>query len=68
MSHAETFLAEVDSFLSRSGMSPSAFGREAINDPNFVSDLKKGRMPSLGLVDRIHDFMRERIPAGRDAA
>lgn len=65
MTQAEAFLAEIDAFLLRTGMSPSAFGRAAINDPNFVGDLRKGRMPGLGLVDRIRDFIRsaDRIPA-----
>lgn len=58
MTHAEAFRAEIDRFLAKSGMSPSAFGREAINDPNFVGDLQKGRMPSLGLVDRVQAFIR----------
>jgi hypothetical protein len=59
MTHAEAFLADIESFLIRSGMTPTAFGRDALNDPNFVSDLRtKNRQPSLGLVDRVHDFMR----------
>jgi hypothetical protein len=58
MTHAEAFLTEVEAFLARSGMSATAFGRTALNDPNFVGDLRSGRMPSLGLVDRVHDFIR----------
>ncbi len=58
MTHAEAFLAEIEAFLKRSGMSASAFGKSALNDPNFVGDLRDGRMPSLGLVDRVHEFIR----------
>lgn len=58
MTHAQAFLAEVEAFLERSGMSATAFGKTALNDPNFVGDLRSGRMPSLGLVDRVHDFIR----------
>jgi len=60
MTHAEQFLSEVEAFLSRSGMSPTAFGKDALNDPNFVRDLRAGRLPGLGLVDRVHEFIRER--------
>ncbi len=50
---------EIDAFRSRSGMTASAFGRAALNDPNFVGDLHKGRLPSLVLIDRVRDFMRD---------
>lgn len=55
---AQTFLAEIEAFLKRSGMSATAFGRTALNDPNFVHDLRDGRMPNLGLVGRVHEFIR----------
>ncbi len=55
---AQTFLGEIEAFLERSGMSATAFGRSALNDPNFVHDLRAGRMPNLGLVGRVHDFIR----------
>lgn len=58
MTHAEQFLAEIDAFLERTGMSASAFGKSALNDPNFVSDVRGGRMPNLGLVDRVHEFIK----------
>lgn len=52
-------LAEIDKFRAKTGMTASAFGRAALRDPNFVGDLKSGRMPSLVLIDRVRDFMRE---------
>jgi 2,4-dienoyl-CoA reductase-like NADH-dependent reductase (Old Yellow Enzyme family) len=57
---AEKFLSEIDAFLKRSGMSATAFGREALNDPSFVHDLRNGRKPNLGVVSRVGDFMRNR--------
>jgi|APCry1669192522_1035417.scaffolds.fasta_scaffold00745_4 hypothetical protein len=69
----ESFLAEIESFLTRSGMSASAFGRAAVGDPNLVGDLRGGegkeqRMPSLRLVERVHKFMANyRVPE-KDAA
>lgn len=53
------FIAEIDAFLERSGMTPTAFGWEALKDPNFVGDLKKkGRKPTLGVVGRVNEFIR----------
>jgi hypothetical protein len=53
------FIAEIDAFLERSGMTPTAFGWGALKDPNFVGDLKKkGRQPTLGVVGRVHEFIR----------
>ena len=57
MSQSEAFLAKVEAFLEASKMKPSAFGKAAIGDPNFVGDLGKGRQPSLGTVDRVNDFI-----------
>jgi hypothetical protein len=55
---AQAFLKQIEVFLKRSGMSATAFGRAALNDPNFVHDLRIGRMPNLGVVGRVHDFIR----------
>lgn len=54
---AQTFIDEIDAFLKSSGMTASAFGRQAVNDPNFVGDIRKGRMPNLGLVARVQKFI-----------
>ncbi len=63
---AERFLSEIDAFLIRRGMSPSAFGKAALNDPNFVADLRVGRKPNLGLVERVYTFIKAQ--EARDAA
>lgn len=52
MTH-EQFLADVEAFLARTGTSASRFGREAIGDPNFVLDLRSGRVPSLRTAERV---------------
>lgn len=44
MDHVEPPLIEqIEAFVSDTGMSPVTFGREAMNDPHFVRDLRKGR-------------------------
>lgn len=55
----QDLISEIDAFREKSGQTASAFGRSAVNDPNFIGDLHKGRMPSLILIDRIRDFMRD---------
>jgi 2,4-dienoyl-CoA reductase-like NADH-dependent reductase (Old Yellow Enzyme family) len=61
---AQTFLAEIEAFLKRSGMSATAFGRNALNDPNFVHDVRDGRLPNLGLVGRVQEYIRsQRVDA-----
>jgi hypothetical protein len=57
MTHAEQFLADVEAFLTRSGMKATAFGTAAVSDPSFVPDLRNGRKPNLGLVDKVHAFI-----------
>ena len=55
----ETLLAEIEDFRSRTGMTASGFGRAAVGDGNFISDLHKGRMPRLTLIDKVREFMRD---------
>lgn len=54
---AEEFLAQVDRFLERTGMTASAFGRAAVKDPNLVGDIRDGRSPSLRTLARVQNFM-----------
>lgn len=41
--HTDALLREVDAFLNEAGMSPTAFGRDALGDPAFVFELRNGR-------------------------
>jgi hypothetical protein len=54
---AQDFLTEIDNFLTASKMAPSAFGRAAVGDPNFVGDLRAGRMPNLRIVGRVSEYI-----------
>lgn len=54
------FRTEVEDFLEASDIDPTTFGREALNDPSFVFDLRKGRSPSVRTIDRVHEFMERR--------
>ena len=58
MSYIDDFLAEIEAFLVKSGMSATRLGKEAVGDPRLVFDLrKKGRAPSTRLMDEVIAFM-----------
>ena len=51
-------LREVENFLHRSRTPPTKFGREALGDPRFVFDLRKGREPRPDTVARVVAFLK----------
>lgn len=55
----DAFREHVETFLKSAGISASRFGKEAVGDPNFVSDLREGRSPSLTLVNRVLAFIAD---------
>jgi 2,4-dienoyl-CoA reductase-like NADH-dependent reductase (Old Yellow Enzyme family) len=55
----DQFANQIEAFLTRSGMPATNFGREAINDPNFVFQLRRGRAPSLRLVEIAQRFIQK---------
>lgn len=50
-------LREVEKFLSASQVSAARFGRDAMRDPRFVFDLRKGREPRLGTVSKVRAYL-----------
>ncbi|OJY69763.1 MAG: hypothetical protein BGP16_08460 [Sphingobium sp. 66-54] len=50
-------LSNIESFLRHTGMPPARFGREAVRDPRFVFDLRKGREPTVRTQRRVEHFM-----------
>ena len=63
-----SLMAEIDAFRARTGMSATAFGTLSLNDPKFVSDLHKGRTPSLSTMDRVKAFMQANDRASAESA
>jgi hypothetical protein len=57
-------LRKITLFLRHSGMKETRFGRDAVNDPRLVSDLRKGRQPRAGTVSRIEQFIAARDAEG----
>ena len=50
-------LREVEKFLRISHIPPTRFGREAMGDPRFVFDLRRGREPRRETVARVLAFL-----------
>lgn len=55
-------LVEIERFLRASGMSETLFGRKALRDPRFVSDLRKGREPRPRTVERARGYIASARP------
>ena len=49
----------VESFLRRTGVSATRFGREAAGDPGLVADLRRGREPRDAMIRRMEHFMNK---------
>ena len=48
-------------FLRATGMPPTLFGREAVNDPRLVGDLTNGRQPGAAVTARIDAYIASRM-------
>ena len=57
----------ITAFCAEHGLSASRFGELALNDPAFVGQLHKGRMPNARTQFRLTEFMRT-YAAGSDEA
>ena len=59
-------LTDIERFLSTTRMTPTAFGRLALNDPALVHELRRGRECMRATRARILQFIGEQ--SGEDAA
>jgi sulfate adenylyltransferase subunit 2 len=56
---AQSFLTEIERFLDAAGLEPTALGKQALGDPNFVFDLRKGRSPSTRTIDKVRSWIAQ---------
>lgn len=64
-----TLLEKIEAFLKANGISATAFGKDAMNDPAFVQNLRDGRDPKMSTAQKVEDFMAEYQPQpGAEAA
>ena len=50
----------IETYLRRSGMSATRFGREAVRDPRFVFDLREGRQIGPVIAARVVAYLEAR--------
>jgi hypothetical protein len=50
-------LRDVEKYLKISNTPAARFGREAMGDPRFVFDLRRGREPRPRTIERIRAFL-----------
>lgn len=60
----DPLLAEIEGFLEEACMAPTAFGRDALNDPGFVFGLRAGRDCRRTTADRARAQMARYRAAG----
>ena len=52
-------LRDVEKFLRNSDMPATRFGRQAVRDPRFVFDLRRGREPRPSTIEKVRAFLEE---------
>lgn len=52
-----SLLIDIDRFMRRTKTPPTRFGREAVNDPRFVFDVRRGRECGGKVRDRVYRYM-----------
>ena len=62
-SYQQTFLDELERFMTATGLNPTQFGKQCpLKDPGFVFRMRKGRSASGRTMDRVREWMREQRP------
>lgn len=51
------FLQTVEGCITTCGLTPTTFGKEALGDPTFVFELRRGRRCNLDTVERVMKFI-----------
>jgi hypothetical protein len=52
-------LEQVESYLARTRVPPSRFGRMAVGDPRFVGDLRAGRRLRRKTQERVRHYLTQ---------
>jgi hypothetical protein len=50
----------IELYLRRTRTAPTRFGRDAVNDPRFVLDLRNGRQITKKTASRVHAWLDRR--------
>jgi predicted transcriptional regulator len=60
---AAELLAEIEAYRARSGIDRTSFGRQAMNNGNFITRLEHGTIPTLSTIDRVRAFINDNTKA-----
>lgn len=52
-----TLLQRIEKHMTRTGTTPTRFGRDAVGDPHLVRDLRNERQPRPKMVARLDAFL-----------
>lgn len=52
-----TLLQRIEAHIRRHQVTATRIGREALRDPNFVADLRRGREPGAKTVARVLTYL-----------
>ena len=50
-------LTTIERYLRKTGIKPTRFGRDAVGDPQFVTDLRNGREPREATARRVAAYI-----------
>jgi hypothetical protein len=54
---ARELLADIERYCHKYRLDPTTFGRDAMNDGNFIPRLRAGRTPRLQTIDRVRAYI-----------
>jgi hypothetical protein len=58
----QQLLAEIRSFIARTNMGPTYFGKAACNNSEIIARLERGGTVTLKTAERVRAFIAERSP------
>lgn len=53
-----SILCDIEAFMERTKIPAATFGHNAVKDPRFVFDLRRGREPGPKTIERVEEYMR----------
>jgi hypothetical protein len=56
-----TLLHEIESYMRMKQVPPTRFGREAVNDPRLVFDLRRGREMGQRMRGRVEAYLSDTL-------
>lgn len=68
MTTLDKFKTRVEQFIREHGVPATKVGLQALNDPTFVFEVRRGRKPNTDVMDRVDAWMTEYARENSEAA